>query len=202
MPIVKEIHSDDNHIAIWQIDESEQVLMSELEHSVELPVNPRRRLERLAVLNLLKQLGYGEKYHYQPDGRPYLPSNNSHISISHAGNKVVVATNPQRGVGVDIEQLERNYKRIAPKYMSQREICHITSYGSNEMSLIWCIKEAVYKLPWGVSKCFTTEVEVLVEVEMLHRGWCTVKVKHDGDWNYLRANFEYIDDYCLAWINL
>lgn len=202
MPIVKEIHIDDNHIAIWQIDESEQVLMSELEHSVELPVNPRRRLERLAVLNLLKQLGYGEKYLYQPDGRPYLPTNNSHISISHAGNKVVVATNPQVGVGVDIEQLERNYKRVAPKYMSQREICHITSYGSKEMSLIWCIKEAVYKLPWGVSKCFATEIEVLVEVEMLHRGWCTVKVKHNGDWKYLKANFEYIDDYCLAWINL
>lgn len=202
MPIFKEIHNDDNHIAIWQIDESEDVLLREFGLLVDLPVNPRRRLERLAVLNLIKQLGLGDRYHYQSDGRPYLPTNDSHISISHAGNKVVVAINPNKPIGVDIEQTDRNYKRVAPKYMSQREICHVTNYGAKELSLIWCVKEAVYKLPWGVSKCFSTEIDVLVEVDMLHRGWCTVKVKHNGEWNYMRANFEYLDNYCLVWINL
>ncbi|KAB2870831.1 MAG: 4'-phosphopantetheinyl transferase superfamily protein [Bacteroidales bacterium] len=202
MPIFKEIHTDNNHISIWQIDEPESVLLSELEPTVELPVNPSRRLERLAVLNLLKQLGYGEQYFYNANGSPYLATSNSHISISHAGNKVVLASNSIQPIGVDIENVNRNYKRVAPRYMSQREICHVTSYGQNEMSLIWCVKEAIYKLPWGVSKCFSTEMEVLVESEMLHRGWCTVKVKHQGEWRYMKAFFEYIDDYCLAWINL
>ena len=202
MPVIKEIHQDDNHIAIWQIDESESFLLGELEHEVDLPVNKYRRLERLSVLNLLKQLGYGEKYSYETDGRPYLPTHDSHISISHAGNKVVVATNAIRPVGVDIEHVQRNYKKIVSKYLTDREMCHSTSYSQNELSLIWCIKESVYKLPWGVSKCFCTEIEVLVETEMLYRGWCTVKVKHEGDWKYLKAFFEYIDDFCLTWINL
>lgn len=202
MPILKEIHSDDNHIAIWQIEESELVLISELNENVDLPLNARRRLEKLAVLNLLKHLGFGEKYHYQTDGRPYIPTNNSHISISHAGNKVVVAINPVLPIGVDIEQTQRNFKRVAPKYLSQREICHVTSFGSQELALIWCAKEAIYKLPWGVPKIFSTEMEVLVEVEMMDRGWCTAKVKHEGEWKYLKVFFEYIDDYCLAWINL
>lgn len=201
MPILKEIQSEDNHIAIWQINESEDTLLSELGVNVELPQNHHRRLERLATLNLLKRLGYGETYSYEFDGRPYLPNSNLHLSISHAGDKVVVATNPTRPIGVDIEQTQRNYRKIAPKYMSERELLGIDAYQPDVLSLIWCVKEAVYKLPWGVSKCFNTEIEVMIDVEQLNQGWCNVRVKHDGAWICLKFFYEFIDSYCLVWVN-
>lgn len=202
MPILKEVHSNDNHLVIWHIVESEEQLLAELSQPVNLPASPAKRLERLAALVLLKRIGYGEKYCYHPDGRPYLPDNSDFISISHAGNKVVIAINSMRPVGVDIEHTARNYRRIASKFLNQREMNYSLSSGPTEMALFWTFKEAVYKLPWGVSKKISEDIDVLMDGATTPGGWCNIRVKHNGEWVYLNGYFEYFDDFCLAWVNL
>lgn len=202
MPIIKDIHDSDSRLVIWQIDESEEELHGGVKYVGNLPTNQSRRLEKLAVLNLLNQLDYGYEYYYSAEGRPYLKTEKPDISISHAGNKVVLAASLNKAIGVDIEQTGRNYGRVASRYMTQREISRLGTYGKNEMAFIWCVKEAVYKLPWGESKNFGVDIEVFVDTLLSPKGWSDVKVLHNDVWLNLRASYEYIDDYCLVWVNL
>lgn len=201
MPIVREILSEGNRIAVWQINETEDELLAGLKSCDDLPKNELRRLERLAVLNTMKYLDLGESYGYLPDGRPALIHNPTNFSISHAGRMIAVASNPERPLGVDIEKVNRNYRGVVRKYLTANEQRFVDVDDLKLLSLIWCVKEAVYKLPWVKPKVFGIEIEV-DEIHIIQpKGNCTVRVKNNDTWLNLVSFYEFMDEYCLVWVN-
>lgn len=105
----------------------------------------RRDRERAAVTALLHGLhGYADAViAHRPDGAPYIPDSDVHISISHSRRWAAVALSTGRRVGVDIEEPRPGQlERVAPRIMTPAEL---DAYEGRLLEA-WTLKEAMYKL--------------------------------------------------------
>lgn len=107
-----------------------------------------RRLEWLAVRVLLYTLlGEEKEIAYRPDGKPYLADASASISISHTkGYVALVLGQPDREVGIDIEQYGERVKKVAHKFMREDEQPS-PFRGTDTWSLLlhWSAKETMFK---------------------------------------------------------
>ncbi len=104
-----------------------------------------RRAERLAWRALLRETaGIEPCVAYSAAGAPSLinfPDLN--ISVSHCRDMVAVAISRSR-CGVDIESLDRNFGRVAPRYLSASE--RSLSGDALLPAAVWCAKECLFKM--------------------------------------------------------
>jgi phosphopantetheinyl transferase len=106
--------------------------------------NEKRRREHLAWRRIVRrELGGGVHIDYNDVGAPVVDLPNCYISVAHGAESVavVIADTP---VGVDIEQLDRDFDRVKERYMNRRELS--LSDNENWACYAWCAKEAIYKL--------------------------------------------------------
>ena len=202
MPIIKEILNEGNRIVVWQFHDGEFESPALQHESISDSVaHPKRILERQAVLAILKYMGFANGYSYTPESRPFIPGSNQHISISHSGSVAVVAVNKSTPVGVDVEQLDSPFDRVAKKFLSKEEQLVVNVHDKSELALIWCVKEATYKLPWAKPCSLADDMVVTLDRKQMESGWCRVKVRNYGSVAELKANFTFNGGYCLAWVN-
>ena len=106
--------------------------------------NDKRRREHLAWRRVVRsELGRGVVIDYNEVGAPVVDTPNTHISVAHGGERVAVAIADER-VGVDIENLDRNYERVKSRFMSPTE--EALSDMEEWPAMVWTAKEAIYKL--------------------------------------------------------
>ena len=106
--------------------------------------NDKRRREHLAWRRVVRsELGRGVVIDYNEVGTPIVDIPNTHISVAHGGERVAVAIADER-VGVDIENLDRNYERVKSRFMSPTE--EALSDMEEWPAMVWTAKEAIYKL--------------------------------------------------------
>lgn len=106
--------------------------------------NERRRTEHLAWRRVVRrELGRNITIDYNEVGAPIVDIANTYISIAHSTEHVAVAIADEK-IGVDIEPLERDFERVASRYMSPEEqrLCDDRLWPA----FAWCAKEALYKL--------------------------------------------------------
>lgn len=107
-----------------------------------------RRQEWLAVRVLLYTLlGEEREITYRPDGKPYLTDVSASISISHTrGYVAVILGQPDREVGIDIEQYGERVRKVAPRFMRDDEVPSLFR-NTNTWSLLlhWSAKETIFK---------------------------------------------------------
>ena len=106
--------------------------------------NEKRRREHLAWRRIVRR-ELGAKIHidYNDVGAPVVDVEDRWISVAHGGECVAVAI-ADRAVGVDVESLNRDFDRVAPRYMTEAELA--MSDDSRWACFVWCAKEAMYKL--------------------------------------------------------
>lgn len=103
-----------------------------------------RRMEHLTWRRVVRrELGRNVAISYNEVGAPVVNVPNTHISVSHGAGMVAVAI-ADCPVGIDIESLERNFERVAERYMSTEE--RGLSDDCHWPAMVWCSKEAMYKL--------------------------------------------------------
>ena len=107
--------------------------------------SPSRRAERLAWRIMLRRwAGQSIEVEYLPTGAPQIKNlAYPHISVAHCRDMVAVALSA-RPCAVDIETLNRNFGRIAERFMSDDEMT--LARADTERAAIWCGKETLYKL--------------------------------------------------------
>ena len=81
---------------------------------------------------------------YNEFGAPILKSG-KFISISHCKNYVTLLLSNQ-SCGVDIETKRKQILNIKHKFLNQTDINNISMENISDMTLIWTLKEAIYKL--------------------------------------------------------
>ncbi|NVO10258.1 MAG: 4'-phosphopantetheinyl transferase superfamily protein [Bacteroidales bacterium] len=201
MGLFRLIEDENSQIALWKVTESEQELKDltglDLENTY---AYPRRRIERMVVRAILNQLNHFESVNYYPNGRPYYSGGKPHISISHASKMVAVGFCQNLSIGVDVEQTNRDFKTVAHKYITNKELKWINLEHQKSLALAWCIKESIYKLPWKVTKCFSTDINILEFGELLNRGVVKVEVVDMGIIHHLELNYLFFDEFCLSWV--
>lgn len=154
MPLYKTLTPNtQTTVKIWKITESYDELIEPITLK---PQNKQRVLGMkselhqrgfLSVRHLLAEFGYTDNdLFYDDNGKPHL-KDGKHISITHSFNfsGVVVSDHV---VGIDIEKQREKIGVIAHKFMAY-EFEYLDKSDTkyiNKLTVIWCIKESLYKL--------------------------------------------------------
>jgi len=201
MGLFRVIEDSNSQVAIWKVTESEQEL-KELT-GIDLTdtyTYPHRRIERMVTRAILDRLNHFEPVNYHPNGRPYYYEGSPFISISHSAKIVVVGFCQYMSIGVDIERTNRDFRRVADRYLSQKELEWIDLENTDSLALAWCIKESVYKLPWTVNKNFINDINILNVKELSTKGNVMVEVIDSEIIHHLELKYLFFDDFCLSWV--
>ena len=154
MPLFKTLRpNSQTTVKIWKITEAFDDLLQPLDltpESMARVLGMKSDLHQrgfLSVRHLLRDFGYTDKdLFYDEYGKPHL-RDGKHISITHSFtfSAVVVSDNV---VGIDIEKQRPKIQKIARKFIDfefQYLKPEDTKY-IEKLTVIWCIKESLYKL--------------------------------------------------------
>ncbi|SFD49351.1 4'-phosphopantetheinyl transferase family protein [Spirosoma endophyticum] len=109
-----------------------------------------QRIEWLACRVAIRQLIEAQGINYaglrkDEFGKPHLINSPWHISLSHTTGWAAVVLHRSRPVGIDIEPIREQFRRVVPRVLSDDEITHAAG-DPNRLAVYWCAKEALYKL--------------------------------------------------------
>ena len=154
MPLYKTLTpNSQTTVKIWKITESYDDLLKPLDlkpNSMERVLGMKSEWHQrgfLSVRHILRDLGYTDQdLFYDKNGKPHLKDGKC-ISITHSFLYSGVIVSDEE-VGIDIEKQREKIAKIAPKFIDY-EFNYLKSTSEayvNELTIIWCIKESLYKL--------------------------------------------------------
>ena len=154
MPLYKSIDvNSQTTVKIWKIEESYNELLKPLDlkpNSLERVLGMKSELHQrgfLSVRHLLREFEYTDQYlFYDEHGKPHLKDGKC-ISITHSFifSGVIVS---DKEVGIDIEKQREKISIIAKKFVDY-EFNYLETHAEdyiNKLTVIWGIKESLYKL--------------------------------------------------------
>ena len=112
--------------------------------------HPTQRVEWLACRVAVRQLAEARGLRYaglQKDefGKPHLPASSWFVSLSHTGGWAAAVLHRSRPVGIDVEPIREQLRRVVPRVLSTSETAHAAG-DLDRLAIYWCAKEALYKL--------------------------------------------------------
>lgn len=133
-----------------------------------------------------REVGEAVQIGYDEYGAPQIDVPNLYVSVSHSRGVVAVllSDNP---CAVDIEQSERDFGKVASRYISERERAIAEEYGL--YAEMWCAKEALYKyykrgaldLVDDLTICDYLPHESAFMAKILDGEMLKVKIKREGN---------------------
>ena len=154
MPLYKTIFpNSQTTVKIWQITESYEELMAPImlrEECMKRVMGMKSELHQrgfLSVRHLLAEFGYTDAdLYYDDHGKPHL-LDGKFISITHSFTFSGVIVSDHK-VGIDIEKQREKIAVIAHKFVDYEREYLVPSADDyiNKLTVIWCIKESLYKL--------------------------------------------------------
>ena len=130
----------------------------------------KRKYEFYFTRILWQSFGQNEIIKYKSTGKPKIDG--GYISISHSHNQVAIAFSSIQEVGLDLEMVSKKVEIIKLKYLHANE-----KYASlKDLTIIWTIKEAIYKLFDFETLFFKEHIEVCSL-----NGKCIVNVDFKGE---------------------
>lgn len=158
MPIEIKKHLDDNTIlSLWRITETVEELISQLYlNQEELEFvnkfkNENRKKQWLSYRVLIRNLVKADtiyKIYYNQQGKPYLINPSRNITVTHSNifSGIMVSTDLEKIMGMDIEQLKPTILKIKHKFLNDTEQQTLSDNPTQENYMTyWCAKEAIYK---------------------------------------------------------
>ena len=154
MPLYKTLNPNSQTcVKIWKITESYDELYKGLNlrpESSERLAGMKSELHQrgfLSVRHLMAEFGYADQdLFYDEFGKPHL-KDGKHISITHSFNFSAVVVSDDI-IGIDIEMQRDKITKIARKFVDY-EFDYLQETDSEyikKLTVIWCIKESLYKL--------------------------------------------------------
>ena len=150
MPIIRIIKPNDNTaVGIWKITET----IGELSKLVTLSSKSRallkkrkgsiHKLQFLSIRSILIELGYADDNLSYQDNAPILDDSKK-ISISHSNLFSCVIISDLK-VGIDVQETNHKINTIAKKFIGY-ETSYLDVDDLKRMTIIWNIKESIYKI--------------------------------------------------------
>ena len=154
MPLYKTLTpNSQTTVKIWKITESYEDLLEPISlkaENMKRVLGMKSELHRrgfLSVRHLLAAFGYADgDLIYDKNGKPHL-KDGKHISITHSFTFSAVVVS-EAVVGIDIEKQREKIGVIAHKFLDY-ENAYLNKDAKdyiNKLTIIWCIKESLYKL--------------------------------------------------------
>ena len=196
-------------IGVWQITETEEELKelsstpSDEMEEISFIRSESLRKQRLAVRALLNTL-FDEKVYlsHHDNGKPYLENNPVNISITHTEKYVAVILNDLEEVGIDCESLDRDFRAVEKKALSEDEIDDLEDDKRNEqLAIYWCAKEAVYKKMSQYNVDFAEQIEIEAVRPRKEGELDATFINKDGYEQELKLEYMTFDHHVLVWVN-
>ena len=165
MPLYKDFSTDIATILIWTYDEDEifdhQNLTEEENRERVERFLPEKLAEYLMIRTMLKKVYPHHKILYKTIGQPYLFPKEAFISITHSFPLAALAISQKR-IGIDLEKATPKILRIKEKFTHPNEVLWISKEQEVDfLTVIWVIKEALYKLHpskyWSLKKHYEVQ---------------------------------------------
>lgn len=165
MPLYQELSLQDTTILIWKYDETDVLNMEKLlppeQRERVNAMHPKKQCEHLMVRQMLKLKLPQHQIVYEDNGQPRLSPEDFKISITHSFPWAAVAIATQ-SIGIDWEKTQSKILNIKHKFLTDREQEWLPSDRETEyLTVIWAIKEALYKLHpskyWSLKKHYEVE---------------------------------------------
>lgn len=206
MPLFKTITLPDGLIAVWKLTETSDDLISnfsseELEDSeFRKYTYGKRKVEWLATRALLKQMiGPDFTISYSETGKPILDHFlYKHISISHSRYFLVVFIHEKFNIGVDIEDITRNYNAVEKRYLSEKELIFVNK-NILLQCICWCAKEAIFKMVPDDGVEFREQIHIFPFNPEKENQFMARYSNKSEEWNY-QLQFQNFSDHCLVWV--
>lgn len=141
--------SGDTHIYINELPKEVDSLLSHCPSKIIDVINncssPRRKCEIVASHLIVNQLfGQGSFIEHDENGAPFINGHKEFISVTHSATEIAIAINPNKRIGIDIENWRDQLLKVKERFLSPKEL---TIYSSPQLMLqAWTIKEALYKI--------------------------------------------------------
>jgi len=204
--ILRKNIDNDTTYAVWHITESADELrpaicLREDEEKLygEFVAESRKKqwlAYRILVRDLLKPLDYPVEY--DPVGRPYLAGSDFHISVTHSGDLAAVIIS-RRKVGIDLEQVRSRIEKVRHRFINDTELGMIKEDTALEqMTLVWCAKEALYK--YFGKRALDFRDHMCVEVPGRAGGPFNAEIRFEGLTARYRLFSEKIGDSILVYL--
>ena len=131
------------------------------------------------------------------NGKPFLQGHALEISLSHSFPYVAVIANPQNEVGIDLEQPRIKLRRIATRFLDQREL-NICNDHLESLCTFWCAKEAIYKIYSKKGLHFREEIHLYPSGEFR---WSEIQgiISRGQEEKHYTLRCEYGDDYIMVY---
>ena len=192
MPIINKIESEKITILVWEITETlEEIIALGEGINTSNYTSEKRKKEHLVSRLLVNEICPTKTIIYNEFGAPEL-NNGKHISISHSKELVAVILSDKK-TGLDIEQISEKSLRIASKFVSARNLIKLNK---EKATLIWCIKEAIYKWHQKGEVDFIKDI-IIPELFAKKNGKVTAYFRRKKlNLNYLKINNHYLVYVC------
>ena len=201
MPFYRDFTDNNASILFWKYDENDS-----FDHSVLIePENldrvknyhPKKIAEYLMIRQMLKNQLPEHKILYKSIGQPYLFPKDFFISITHSYPFASLAISKKR-VGIDIEKIMPKILRVKHKFLHPTEIPWTLNEDEVDfLTVIWVIKEALYKLHpskyWSLKNHYEVEQFQLDDLSAIN-----CRVFDDNFEDCYIAKVSRIEDYYFA----
>jgi 4'-phosphopantetheinyl transferase len=206
MPLFKTIPVTGGLIGVWQLTEKSRDLTphfssKELDnHAYKQYTYEKRQVEWLATRLLIRQMiGSDFTISYSETGKPILEhSRFKHVSISHSRYFVAVFVHEQLNIGIDIEDLTRNYIKIEKRFLSENELVAVNK-NPKLQCLYWCAKEAIFKLIPNEGVEFREQI-LISPFNPEFEDRFSARFKSESEELIFQLYFEMFCDHGLVWV--
>lgn len=163
MPVAETFSTGSSQVIIWHINESLNHLKTLAEDKgidtgeIDDYLSELRQKQWLAVRLCCNQIVPNQKIQYEKNGRPYLED--AKLSISHSNEFVAISINNNHDTGIDLQIIDEKILRVYHKFVREDED-QWAMRNLKEATIIWSVKEAMYKLYGDCSPYFKQDYQV------------------------------------------
>ena len=192
MPIINKIESEKITILVWEITETlDEIIVFGRHINTSNYTSEKRKKEHLLSRLLVTEIYPTKTIIYNEFGAPEL-DNGKHISISHSKELVAVILS-DKNTGLDIEQISEKSLSLASKFVSEKNLIKLNKEKS---TLIWCIKEAIYKWYQKGGVDFIKDIIITEFIAEEHGKIMAYFRKKELNLNYIKINNHYLVYVC------
>jgi 4'-phosphopantetheinyl transferase len=192
MPITHKIEKGEASILVWEITETLEGLL-DLYGNINTSnyTSEKRKKEHLISRLMVNKICKNGAIIYNEFGAPEL-DNAKHLSISHS-NELVTIIISNKKTGLDIEKISEKALRTASKFVAEKNLMKLNK---EKATLIWCIKEAVYKWHQKGGIDFIKDIIITEFFAKEHGNVTAYFMGKKINLNYLKINNHYLVYVC------
>ena len=202
MPLLNDLNPNASLLCkSWRIEEGEFIMDPKNELSLnDYQLFLKKKVKQLksqflASRKLIALVNSDLRVTYKEDV-PLL-SDNRNISISHSENIATILISENKGIGIDVERINKKVHSIKSKFLNEKEIHYLSGYKeTRNLTKAWTAKESIYKAVRMPGIIFSENI--LIEEFNNESTTGIGKFISTNQEKKFKLYFYDLDDYCLT----